>query len=463
MGFHEFVSRAASYVRVPKGILVGLFALLPLFAFALSAQTVTIDWVTVGDPGNAADTEVMNDLTTGYGSVGYVYRISKYEITNAQYAEFLNAVAATDTNSLYAPEMGHWDPYRPGHRGEITRSGSSGSYTYSAVAGRESIPVVYVSFWDSLRFANWLHNGQPTGAQDSTTTEDGAYTITPAGIAANSITRNAEATVFLTSEDEWYKAAYYDAVSTSYYNYPAGTDTPIVCSAPGATGNTANCDYLVGDATSIGSYTSSASPAGTFDQGGNVHEWNEAIIPNPGDPVRGVRDGSWPAPWNLIAASYRNKTQPEREHGQIGFRVASLPEPAPDCSDGADNDGDGLADFPDDPGCADASDLSEHSPLLPCDDGAHNDADGLADYPSDPGCFGPTFPVEDPPCDDGLDNDGDLLIDFGSDPYCEAPWFMFEGPLPSACGLGIELVPLLGALLWLLRRRRHFFPLGVRP
>jgi hypothetical protein len=136
--------------------------------------------------------------------------------------------------------------------------------------------------------------------------------------------------------------------------------------------------------------------------------------------------------------------------------IATAPEPPPaECSDGADNDGDGLADFPDDPGCADAADLSEHAPDLPCDDGAHNDADGLADYPADPGCFGPTFPMEDPPCDDGLDNDGDLLIDFGSDPYCEAPWFMFEGPLPSACGLGIELVPPLGALLWLVRRRRH--------
>ncbi len=63
--------------------------------------------------------------------------------------------------------------------------------------------MVFVDFYDSLRFANWLHNGQPTGAQDNSTTEDGAYTITAEGIAANSITRNARATIFLTSEDEW--------------------------------------------------------------------------------------------------------------------------------------------------------------------------------------------------------------------------------------------------------------------
>ena len=73
--------------------------------------------------------------------------------------------------------------------GGITRSGGSGSYTYSAIAGRGNMPVNFVSFYDALRFANWLHNGQPTGAQDNTTTEDGAYTITALGISNNSTSR----------------------------------------------------------------------------------------------------------------------------------------------------------------------------------------------------------------------------------------------------------------------------------
>ena len=139
---------------------------------------------------------------TGYGSVADVFRV-RYEVTtNAQYAEFLNAVAATDTYGLYNTSMGS------GYGG-ITRSGSSGSYTYSAIADWENMPVNYVSFWDALRFANWLHNGQPTGAQDDSTTEDGAYTLTP-GHREQSRQRNAGARVFLPSEDEWYKAAYYD-------------------------------------------------------------------------------------------------------------------------------------------------------------------------------------------------------------------------------------------------------------
>ena len=159
------------------------------------ASAVTIEWVTVGDPGNAPDTEVMSDGTTGYGSVADVYRISKYETTNAQYAEFLNAKAASDPLGLYNTSMGSptfgWDG--------ITRSGSSGSYSYSAIAGRENRPVNYVSFYDSLRFSNWLHNGQGSGD-----TETGAYTLlggTPIPSNGSTVTRNAGANIFLKFDD----------------------------------------------------------------------------------------------------------------------------------------------------------------------------------------------------------------------------------------------------------------------
>jgi formylglycine-generating enzyme required for sulfatase activity len=152
--------------------------------------------------------------------------------------------------------------------GGITRSGSLGSYSYGTIAGREDMPVNYVSWYDSLRFANWLHNGQPTGAQDNTTTEDGAYDMS----LGSSVVRKAGATVFLSSEDEWYKAAYCDSVSMSYFDYPAGTNTQTVCALSGATANTANCDLLVGNVIDVESCTASASSCGTFDQGGSAFE-----------------------------------------------------------------------------------------------------------------------------------------------------------------------------------------------
>jgi len=292
-----------------------------LFLMSASASAVTMDWVIVGNPGNAADAEIMNDQTTGYGAVPYVYQIAKYEVTNAQYAEFLNAVADTDTNGLYSPNMA------PGGFftfGGITQSCSPGC-SYSVSSGRENMPVNHVSFYDTLRFANWMHNGQPSGAQDNTTTEDGAYTITAQGISGNSITRNAGATIFLTSEDEWYKAAYYDALSASYFDYPAGSNTQTTCAAPSATPNTANCNNgPVGDFTDVGSYIDSASPYGTFDQIGNIFELNEAII----GINRGVRGGDFYGDPIGGAAATRNTTSTFGEQFNIGFRVASqIPEP----------------------------------------------------------------------------------------------------------------------------------------
>ncbi|MGH8513302.1 MAG: PEP-CTERM sorting domain-containing protein, partial [Gammaproteobacteria bacterium] len=70
-----------------------------------SASAVTLEWTFIGDPGNAADPEIMWDYTTGYGSVEYGYYIGIYEVTNAQYAEYLNAKAASDPLGLYNIDM----------------------------------------------------------------------------------------------------------------------------------------------------------------------------------------------------------------------------------------------------------------------------------------------------------------------------------------------------------------------
>ncbi len=60
----------------------------------------------------------------------------------------------------------------------------------------------------------------------------------------------------------------------------------------------------------------------------------------------------------------------------------------PQCSDGIDNDGDGLVDM-NDPGCASPSDNSEANSLPQCSDGIDNDGDGLVDM-NDPGCASPS-------------------------------------------------------------------------
>jgi hypothetical protein len=119
----------------------------------------------------------------------------------------------------------------------------------------------------------------------------------------------------------------------------------------------------------------------------------------------------------------------------------------PECNDGLDDDGDGLVDYPNDPGCKSSSDAHER---YDCSDGFDNDGDGSIDHPADAGCVGPTSDLENPQCNDGVDNDGDTFVDL-ADPVCTAPYLRYEAP-PAACGLGPGLAPLV-ALLGALRGR----------
>jgi formylglycine-generating enzyme required for sulfatase activity len=276
---------------------------------SVALAQITIPTVPVVNPGTA------RDPFTGsvYGSVAYTYNIGQTEVTNAQYAAFLNAVAATDTYSLYHNNMAE-------SFGGITRSGAAGSYTYSTISGRESNPVNYVSFWDAARFANWLHNGQPTGPQTDSTTEYGAYTLTAGGITGNTITRNVGWQWAVTSEDEWYKAAYHQPTSAggdtdNYWLYP--TSSNIV-----PTSSQANILQVIGTTTPVGSYA--ANFYGTFDMGGNVYEWNDRRS----GANRGLRGGSFPSDTNDLHAGNRLLFNATSHTRTIGFRVSQIPGPS---------------------------------------------------------------------------------------------------------------------------------------
>jgi len=177
----------------------------------------------VGDPGNADDT-----LPQGpFGAVAYSYSISKHETTNAEYAVFLNAKAASDRLGLFHPSM------ESNTHGGIVRTGTSGSYSYTVKSGFEDEPVNFVTFFDALSFANWMENGEENGD-----TETGSYTLqggteTPSNAAT--VERNPGASVVLPVQDEWFKAAYYDGTTQTYYDYPMGSDTVPTCTSPKAT------------------------------------------------------------------------------------------------------------------------------------------------------------------------------------------------------------------------------------
>jgi formylglycine-generating enzyme required for sulfatase activity len=304
------------------GTAASLVALAAVSAAHPSPAAVTIDWVRIENAGNPADTPSSNCFAAGCGSVAYAYEISKYEITNEQYAEFLNAKAAADPLSLYNTNMGSNATF-----GGISRSGTSGSYSYAAKVGFAVKPVVFVSFYDALRFANWLHNGQGTGS-----TETGAYTLLGGSATPTNgitVTRNLDAEVFLNSENEWYKAAYYDAPNLGYFDYPAGSNVPMSCLALASSPNAGNCWPATspsGGLVPVGAYAQSGSPYDSFDQGGNVAEWNEQIVST---TFRGFRGGGWSNTSASLAASVALSGGPGLEVDNIGFRVARLPPPPP--------------------------------------------------------------------------------------------------------------------------------------
>lgn len=175
--------------------------------------------------------------------------------------------------------------------GGIQRSGSSGSFSYTAT--KPHAPVNYVSFWDAARFANWLKTGD---------TETGVYNLGGVTNPVNStITRDttawANGGVAIASENEWYKAAYYDPTKGGiggFWKYPTQSNVApsnqLVSPDHGNSANYYSHGFTDSDSriTKVGIFANSSSYYGTFDQGGNLWEW----IDEAGDGLnRVVRGG----------------------------------------------------------------------------------------------------------------------------------------------------------------------------
>ena len=283
-----------------------------LFSTLPHAIAVDIELVNIGDAGNIADT------VTGYGAVDYEYSIGKYEVTNAQYIEFLNAVAKSDPYELYSDHMA--STY-----GGIERNGSSGNFSYNLKNNDlewANRPVSYVNWYDTVRFINWLNNG----ATSTSDTESGAYTLT--GIYTvvaydGTNLHDPSALYWLPSYDEWYKAAYYKGGGTDagYWLYPTQSDAKPVAGIDANYNNGSYVDPVYGS-TPVGAFDND-SYYGTYDQGGNAWEWNESGS----DLYRGMLGSSWIYSYpntNFLASTGGGSSHTHDDISYFhGFRVAS--------------------------------------------------------------------------------------------------------------------------------------------
>jgi hypothetical protein len=265
--------------------------------FGTSGNEFTIDFVDIGNAGNAAD-------TTGYGAVAYSYRAGTREISQ-------DAIDKATAGGMANVTAGPWTGAQP---------------------------AANLNWYEAAAFVNFLNTSSgKTAAYDlswnGTAWSMALWSSEQAWTAGGTnLYRNKDAYYFLPSENEWYKAAYDNAAGSAYFPYPTGSSTAPIAVASGTQPDSAvyfqTNQISPAEATAAGGL----SPYGTMGQGGNIWEWTETALSgdnNSATNVRTIRGGGWTSPENQLSSSFRSSNGfPDGERTFIGFRVASIPEPS---------------------------------------------------------------------------------------------------------------------------------------
>jgi formylglycine-generating enzyme required for sulfatase activity len=269
--------------------------------FGSGANAFTMDFVTIGNPGNTADT---TGSPNPVGSVAYTYNLGKYEVS----------------------------------RGQIDKANSAGSLgialqDISSFGGNGvDRPATGISWYEAAKFVNWLNTNQ--GYQEAYKFSGSSFQLWSAGDAgynANNMFRNSQAKYVIASTDEWHKGAY-GHTDGSWSNFPNGSDSAPIPVSSGTYANTAVYWQSAYNGPADINNAGGLSPFGTMAQGGNVWELTETAYDGTNDTageLRNLRGGSW-ADYgsNQLGASNKNNYNPSDELYIIGFRVASVPEPS---------------------------------------------------------------------------------------------------------------------------------------
>jgi len=288
-------------------VVVGCYALTATAhadVFGSGANAFEIEFVLIGDPGNAPDTGVPNlGEPNPTGSVSYEYRIGKYEVPEEAIRK-VNAASELAGSPLNIP---------------LDDRGIQK-------------PATGLSWFDAARFVNWLNEEKghtPAYKFD----DNGVFQLWEAadpGYDPDNLFRNRQARYFLPSADEWYKAAFYDPITGSYVDFPTGSDEEPVSVAFGTDPGTAVFQQM-GPADVM--LAGGEGLFGTIGQAGNVNEWEETaadLLNNDPDERRGARGGAFfPTLTTLdFASSFRNSTFASAHPQTVGIRIVSIPEPS---------------------------------------------------------------------------------------------------------------------------------------
>ena len=297
---HPIIPSLGLAVLASVSLVTPALASLSIDTFGTGGNAFTMNFVDIGNPGNAPDeTGAPNPA----GAVAYSYRMSPYEVS-------VDMVTKANTAGVLG-------------------------ITYTDRTGNK--PATSVSWNEAARFVNWLNVSsgsvaaykfsiQPGEAGYGANANIALWTSGEAGYNADNLFRNSNAKYFLPSEHEWYKAAYYDPNKTGgagYYDYATGSDTAPSPVASGTSGAVYYGQIGPADITLAGGL----SPYGTMGQGGNAWELMETNFSetnDASDSLRGRRGSAWAyTDYSYLTSSSRYSSGPTVESNFIGFRVAS--------------------------------------------------------------------------------------------------------------------------------------------
>jgi formylglycine-generating enzyme required for sulfatase activity len=318
-----------------------------------------IDFVTIGSPGNAPWTGdgTVGDRAVGRGGVDYTYKIGRFEVTTAQWAEFMNAALDRPSND-HIPHV-----FAPSQWGAVgTTPNNPGGLRFAVPAGREMLPAGGVDWRTAAIFCNWLCNDKGT---DRSSFMNGAYDVSTFGyqgtIFTDQFVHNPGARYYIPSFDEWLKAAHYDPNrfgqgQGGWWLLSNATNTRLNYGPPGvhvranpppqgpdpngpiaqANGGWEGVQFPGYDpyAVPLGAYPGTQSPWGLLDVAGGTSEWTEGIsYTNDTFPTGRIFDGSgWVSGSPPLDQLYfRSSESPSIGLSNLGFRVAAAIPSPPTC------------------------------------------------------------------------------------------------------------------------------------
>ena len=292
-------------------VILGATSFAGTVTFGSGSNTFSMEFVTIGNPGNAGDTSEFGPS----GAVGYTYNIGKFEVSRDMITKY-NANFGTANNL------------------SITLDPMTG------ITGGTGVnkPATGVSWNEAARFVNWLNTSTGGSAAYRFTTggvnDDIAVWTTSDTLDYDPLNpyRSKRANYVLPSADEWYKAAYYNPSNSTYYDFPNGSDTAPTAVASGTGAGTAVYNQGFEQGPSDVTLAGGLSPYDVMGLGGNVMDWVEtSVIPansNVSFP-RGTFGGFWNVNASFMSSSVQYYDLANSKSSTLGFRVASLSSSVP--------------------------------------------------------------------------------------------------------------------------------------